>query len=83
MTSTTTTQRSGEGGGARDTGDLASVRVRLETTIRGALIHPGDDEYDAARAVYNRMIDRRPAALRTSAIATAGCDRFRPSPRPP
>ncbi|MCW2541264.1 MAG: FAD-linked oxidoreductase [Frankiales bacterium] len=35
----------------------------LDTAMRGAVIRPGDDGYDAARAVYNGMIDRRPAAI--------------------
>jgi FAD/FMN-containing dehydrogenase len=37
-------------------GDLASA-------LRGELILPGDPGYDAARAVYNAMIDKRPAAI--------------------
>jgi FAD/FMN-containing dehydrogenase len=37
-------------------GDLAGA-------LRGALILPGDDGYDQARAVYNGMIDKHPAAL--------------------
>ena len=35
----------------------------LKTALRGPLIQPGDDGYDTARAVYNAMIDRRPAAI--------------------
>ncbi|MCW0214794.1 MAG: FAD-binding oxidoreductase [Pseudonocardia sp.] len=35
----------------------------LESTLRGDLITPGDEGYDAARAVYNGMIDKRPAAV--------------------
>ena len=37
-------------------GDLASA-------LRGQLIRPGDPGYDAARAVYNAMIDKHPAAI--------------------
>ncbi len=37
-------------------GELAAV-------TRGPLILPDDDNYDEARAVYNAMIDRRPAAV--------------------
>ena len=29
----------------------------------GEVVLPGDDGYDAARAVWNRMVDRRPAAV--------------------
>ncbi|HEY7011414.1 MAG TPA: FAD-binding oxidoreductase [Streptosporangiaceae bacterium] len=35
----------------------------LKTALRGPLIQPGDDGYDKARAVYNGMIDRHPAAI--------------------
>jgi FAD/FMN-containing dehydrogenase len=35
----------------------------LAAGLRGDLIAPGDSGYDQARAVYNGMIDRRPAAI--------------------
>jgi len=35
----------------------------LAASLRGELIVPGDPGYDDARAVYNRMIDKRPAAI--------------------
>ena len=35
----------------------------LKSCLRGELIEPGDAEYDAARKVYNGMIDRRPRLI--------------------
>src|SRR5262249_42478140 len=35
----------------------------LAAAVRGDLITPGDPGYDQARAVYNGMIDKRPAAI--------------------
>jgi len=35
----------------------------FEKGFRGRLIHPNDPEYDAARAVYNGMIDKRPRLI--------------------
>ena len=35
----------------------------LASALRGELIVPGDPGYDDARAVYNGMIDKRPAAI--------------------
>lgn len=35
----------------------------LATALQGELVRPGDPGYDEARAVYNAMIDRRPAAV--------------------
>src|SRR6201981_242352 len=35
----------------------------LAAAVRGSLILPGDPEYDQARAVYNAMVEKRPAAI--------------------
>jgi len=35
----------------------------LKASLRGELIQPGDEGYDAARSVYNAMIDKRPALI--------------------
>jgi FAD/FMN-containing dehydrogenase len=35
----------------------------LRTRLRGELITPSDAAYDAARKVYNGMIDKRPALI--------------------
>jgi len=52
-----------------------SATDRLYTEFRGQLISPGDDEYDAARQVWNGAIDRRPALIArpsgTRDVATA------------
>ena len=65
MTSMTTTQLPEDAGGRPgDTAEVAAVRDRLAATIRGEVIDAGHDDYDAVRAVYNRMIDRRPAVDR-------------------
>jgi FAD/FMN-containing dehydrogenase len=40
-----------------------SVRRELGSGLRGQMIWPDDAGYDAARAVFNGMIDRRPLAI--------------------
>src|SRR5712692_2182792 len=46
------------------TGALDEAAVhQFKTTLRGELLRPGDDSYDAARKVYNAMIDKRPAMI--------------------
>src|ERR1700757_3171079 len=50
---------------------------QLAAALRGDLIRPADPGYDEARAVYNAMIDKRPAAIarcRDAAVVT--CVRF-------
>ena len=42
---------------------MESLRARLGTTFAGELIGPDDPVYDAARAVWNAMIDNRPALI--------------------
>jgi FAD/FMN-containing dehydrogenase len=37
--------------------------VDLKSQVRGDVIPPGDERYEAARKVYNAMIDKRPAVV--------------------
>ncbi|HWU38875.1 MAG TPA: FAD-binding oxidoreductase [Candidatus Acidoferrum sp.] len=37
--------------------------TKFKASLRGELIEPGDQRYDAARQVYNGMIDRRPRLI--------------------
>lgn len=40
-----------------------SAIEQFRNALRGRLIQPGDADYDAARAIYNGMIDRRPRLI--------------------
>ena len=43
---------------------MASIQLeQLRSSVRGAIIQPADDAYEAARRVYNEMIDKRPAVI--------------------
>ena len=50
----------------------------LKKTVRGAVLCPGQDGYDAARNLPNAMIDRRPAFIArcTGAADVIACVRF-------
>lgn len=52
--------------------------TELAAALHGRLITAVDPDYDAARAVYNAMIDRRPAAIArcSNAADVARCVRF-------
>lgn len=45
------------------TDNLDSAIQQLATAVRGEIVQPGDASYDAARTVYNAMIDRRPRLI--------------------
>ena len=55
-----------------------SAIQKLRTTVRGAVLCPGQDGYAAARTIPNAMIDRRPAAIArcTGAADVIACVRF-------
>src|SRR5262245_8449464 len=36
---------------------------QLRSSVRGAIVQPGDPTYDSASKVYNGMIDKRPAII--------------------
>src|SRR5437879_3743429 len=46
-----------------DSGLDAATIESFRTSLRGALLRPGDEGYDAARQVWNGMIDRKPALI--------------------
>src|SRR3989441_3495509 len=39
------------------------IRERLAKALNGDVLVPGDPDYDAARAVWNAMVDRRPRLI--------------------
>src|SRR5437764_12177955 len=41
----------------------AATVQEFRNALRGAVVTPGEAEYEAARAVWNGMIDRRPAVV--------------------
>src|SRR5690606_10338167 len=47
----------------------AEAVQQLGAALRGRLIQPGDFDYDAARRVYNAMIDKHPALIARCANA--------------
>src|ERR1700738_3652663 len=43
---------------------MAAIQIeQLRSSVRGAIVQPGDPAYESARQVYNAMIDRRPALI--------------------
>ncbi len=47
----------------RHDGATSNALEDLGADLRGKLVRPRDGEYDAVRAVFNGMIDRRPLAV--------------------
>jgi FAD/FMN-containing dehydrogenase len=48
----------------------ATAGIELDPAFQGQQFRPGDDGYDEARAIYNGMVDKRPALIaRCSGVA--------------
>ena len=58
-------------------GDMSDLKTEL-TGFTGTTLQPGDAGYDEARAVFNGLIDRKPALIAqcTSAADVAAAVRF-------
>ena len=62
---------------------MTGVKVdQLKEGFAGEVVRPGDDEYDCLRAVFNGMIDGRPAAIARctgvgEVVAAVNCARAR------
>ncbi len=43
---------------------MAAIQIdQLRSSVRGAIVQPGDEAYESSRKVYNAMIDKRPALI--------------------
>jgi len=42
---------------------ISEAVAAFRASLRGALLQPGDDAFDATRVIWNGMIDRRPALI--------------------
>jgi FAD/FMN-containing dehydrogenase len=57
-------QSDGTAGGTRLEASMTEQAIAtFKQNLRGRLIQPSDTDYDAARALYNGMIDRRPRLI--------------------
>src|SRR6185503_690655 len=58
----------GQNGGA--TAVASDALDTLRASLRGALLLPGEPDYDKSRTIWNAMSDRRPAAIVRAAGAS-------------
>src|SRR5215468_2606619 len=43
---------------------MAAIQIeQLRSSVRGAIVQPGDEAYESSRKVYNGMIDKHPALI--------------------
>ena len=63
-------------------GLTAPAIEQLKGQVRGALLCPGDADYDSARSIHNGMIDRHPALIVRCAGGCPRCSHLRPDPQP-